>query len=120
MRRKLRLEMLDDYVAVFRIIYLCRSSIFVQTENQTECEVIKVIEQDAISLQKKYDKTFERIGMLGPSFLLFRRELSNETDEKKFSESKKQISKEKLDNLQNKLKLLESKHNAITLKLHYK
>lgn len=116
MRRKLKLSMLDDYVAIFNIIYICR---FYDLAKEHEYIVsdIKQIEISASLLQERYEATFKKAGIDDVSFLLLKSQLVNATNTEK---NRKDFSPEKLEYLNNKLKLLESRHNANYLKLKFK
>lgn len=116
MRRKLKLSMLDDYVAIFNIIYICRFY-NLSKEHEYIASDIKKIEHSASILQEKYEATFEKAGIDDVSFLLLRSQLVNATNKET---KRKNFSPERLEYLNNKLKLLESRHNANYLKIKFK
>lgn len=118
MRRKLKMEVLSDYVSIFQIIYFCRCSVLDESEEINPNFSLSNLENQALDLEKKYEMIFPKLKIKGPSLILLKSQLSFETNKPIKDEIKHKILASKLDTYKNKLKLLECKHYALSLKYH--
>ncbi len=120
MRRRLKMEVLGDYVSLFRIIYFCRCSKLEKPQTNINCQNIENLEERALSLRQKYDLIFNKLNIRGPSLILFRSQLRSEAEKEFSTEEKNIISLSKLEILYDKLGILESKHYSLSLKYNKK
>lgn len=114
MRGKVKLKMIDDYVALFRIIYYCQNCMQ-DISSPKLSQNLSEIANNAMELKDKFETAFKREKMCDASFLLLKSQLlrANKTGES----PKHKVSADKLHEMENKLKLLECNHNANLLKL---
>lgn len=127
MRRKFKLEMLDDYVAILRIIYFCRSHMLDENQYETTGQQFvhsytsfEILENGAITLQENYEFVFRKLKIHDPSFCLFKNELLKELNKPISKEAKQRVSTEKLAKYEDKLKTLQAKHSMILFKFKKK
>lgn len=127
MRRKFKLEMLDDYVAILRIIYFCRCHVLDESLSEPQeqqfvqaCRGFEILENGAIALQENYEFVFKKFKMHDPSFCLFKNELLKELNKPISKDAKQKVSAEKLAKYEDKLKSLQAKHSLILFKFKKK
>lgn len=114
---KVKLKMIDDYVAVFRIIYFCKNCVFEESAEQNELhQKLKLVTENAIELKNMFETSFERQKMCDTSFLLLKNQLTN-AGKNTSNCPKHKVSVSKLSEVSNKLKILECNHYAYLLKL---
>ena len=75
MRKKLKMELINNYVDIYKILYNCKE--LIKSEKNTDQKKIFFILQDALNLKSEYEKMFETFNMNDTSFLVLKRDLDN-------------------------------------------
>ena len=75
MRKKFKMELINNYVDIYKILYNCKE--LIKSEKNTNQKKILFILQDALNLKSEYEKMFENLNMNDTSFLVLKRDLDN-------------------------------------------
>ena len=74
MKSKLKLELIDNYISLHRIIYVCNQRIF---KANTNIETLLVIHNNANNLKSEFDTTFNSLKMNNNSLILLKSQLTS-------------------------------------------
>lgn len=75
-RRKTKLNLLDNYIAIYRILYHCKCML--SSNTTTSSEKIKKVQKlcdQTLDLKMKYENAFKKLKMIDDSFLLLKQQL---------------------------------------------
>ena len=72
MKYKLKMQLLDEYVCIHKILYICKQRIFLGNTNIVS---LKTLCESASSLKKEFDETFNTLGMNDTSLIIFKEQL---------------------------------------------
>ena len=76
LKRKDKLNLIDNYVEIYRCIYESKNAILKEKELSTLENLNKLCE-DILSLKKLYENTFEKLKMMDDSLILLRMQLES-------------------------------------------
>ncbi|MBQ7351389.1 MAG: hypothetical protein IJW59_00770 [Clostridia bacterium] len=75
---KLKLNLIDNYIAIYRILYYCKHLLTAPTNySKTEVENIQAICDQTLDLKSKYENAFKELKMIDNSFLLLKQQLND-------------------------------------------
>ena len=77
-RRKTKLNLLDNYVAIYRVLYHCKRMLSAQnyTSNENMVPKLQKLCDQTLDLKTKYEKAFVKLNMVDDSFILLKQQLS--------------------------------------------
>ena len=76
LRRKTKLNLIDNYVSIYRILYNCKI-ILSKTSNTENIKAIETLCDKTLDLKTKYERSFRQLKMYDSSFLNLKAELDN-------------------------------------------
>ncbi len=120
MRRKYKYAMIDDYIALIRIIYICKVSELVNDNyyyNKNSNLTLMNLENSALDLKNKYEDTFQKLKICDVSYILLRSQLNSVINKNYENNRYQKLTFKKLNDLNNRLKLLDIHHNVHLLKI---
>jgi len=73
---KLKLNLIDNYIAIYKILYNCRQILFYESNhyNIDTLEIQKICDH-TLDLKTKYEKAFKELKMIDESFLNLKEQL---------------------------------------------
>ena len=74
MRKKFKMELINNYVDIYKILFNCKE--ILKSKESDQEKIISVL-QDALNLKSEYEKMFEHLNMNDTSFLVLKRDLDN-------------------------------------------
>lgn len=112
MKKKFKLALLDNYVAIYRLLLECKSLI---NQNLTEEDLIIInkICNETIKLKKEHEKTFHDCNMIDNAFTLLKQQLDDSLEKNQMI----LFNKAKLKNMLTQVSNLENIHKDICIKL---
>lgn len=111
MKNKFKLNLINNYIAINRILYVCKS-LLNNNRNLTEIQQITMLISSTINLKISYEKTFDKYLKNDNSFLLLKKQLNDTMT----TQGNHNNCNEKLSDMLNKLQVFELEHNNILLK----
>lgn len=72
MKNKLKMKLLDEYIKLYQVLYICKQRIFLA--NISEKGLNELCEKANV-LKKEFDKTFQILKMEDASLILFKEQL---------------------------------------------
>lgn len=73
MKKKLKLELIENYIAIYRILYICKQRLFLAN---TKADDLEIICKKTTELKKDYELAFDKIGMVDNSLILLKSQLN--------------------------------------------
>ena len=113
MRNKWKMQLLDEYVSLYRVLYICRQRIFMAN---TSIENLQSLCEKANLLKKEFDNTFEILGMNNPSLLVFKDQLNKTL----YQNTQKNLNNHDANKLLNKLNEIQKNKDKILNKFNTK
>lgn len=74
-KAKQKLNLIDNYVAIYRILYNCK--MLMQSSSATGLSSIQKLCDQTLDLKTKYETAFEKFKMIDDSFLLLKKQLTD-------------------------------------------
>lgn len=112
MKNKFKLQLITEYVNIYRILLQCKSDLFNSKKTQKQ---LQLISHKVISLKEKYESTFEKFKVNDNAFYDLKNQLENSLTTKhsvEIFDSTKSIFK--------KLQQIENTHNFVLSKTKIK
>lgn len=75
MRKKLKMELINNYVEVYRMLFVCK--FIINNGSEEEIKMAYDSSLEFTSLKEKYEKTFERLKINDTSFLVLKKGLED-------------------------------------------
>ena len=73
-RGRRKLNLLDNYVDIYRILYNCKQ---LMTTGNTDSQSLKNICDQTLDLKSKYENAFSKLKMMDSSFLILKEQLND-------------------------------------------
>ena len=79
---KLKLNLIDNYISIYRILYYCKKVLCEQKENLTneQINIFFNLCDQTLDLKLKYEEAFKKLKMIDDSFLLLKQQLTTNSD----------------------------------------
>lgn len=74
-KQKQKLNLLDNYIAIYRILYNCKKLLCSTSTDPLNIPNIQKICDQTLDLKSKYEDAFEKLKMTDTSFLLLKQQL---------------------------------------------
>lgn len=78
MKNKFKLSLINNYIAINRILYVCKG-LLSENRNLTEIQQITTLISSTINLKISYEKTFDKYLKNDNAFLLLKKQLNDAT-----------------------------------------
>lgn len=75
MKKKLRLELIDEYIKLYSVLFSCKKLVLEGLNKQMDA--LFEYSKFSICLKKKYEDTFSRFGVIDDAFYLLKKQLDN-------------------------------------------
>jgi hypothetical protein len=76
MRNKEKLNLIDNYISIFRLLYNCKN-IVVSNHDHCTLNIISSLTSQTIELKKNYEDAFNKLGIIDDTFLQLQQELND-------------------------------------------
>lgn len=74
MRNRLKMELINNYVDIYKILYSCKYLLHVVNDLESSASILKAI-KDSLKLKDDYEKSFCKLHIADSSFLILKKEL---------------------------------------------
>lgn len=77
--RHKKLNLIDNYIAIYRVLYNCKSLLMSEEITKNKDNVLKIQKlcDQTLDLKSKYEGAFAKLKMIDPSFLLLKQQLND-------------------------------------------
>ncbi len=76
LRNKTKLELIDNYIDIFKIIFCCKQTILGASDEQVVLKYEQIL-RSTLSLKNNYEEMFKNLKMYNTSFLILKKDLEN-------------------------------------------
>ena len=81
-KNKAKLNLIDNYIAIYRVLYNCKVLLVRNAEKATlestkKAQNLQKLCDQTLDLKLKYEKAFEKLKMIDDSFLLLKKQLND-------------------------------------------
>lgn len=76
-KHRKKLELLDNYVAIYRILFNCKQLLmYTPQNNQADIDKIQNLCDQTLDLKSKYEEAFQKLKMIDNAFILLKSQLN--------------------------------------------